>query len=139
MINEKYGSINILKEQRERRKWTEIRGKLSLNLYEIETLTDVIKEIFTEEPTNNLDQALTEISEDLGELNNNIVYLFKLNDNQASTRRKIIEEHRECHNHKPQSTPATKRKRRRTKINACKINKQILEKYIDQLSIPQAR
>ena len=34
----------------------------------------------------------------------------------------LIEKSRECHNQKPQSIPDTKKKRKRTNINACKIN-----------------
>ena len=39
--------------------------------------------------------------------------------------KQLIEKYRECHNHKPQSTPGTKMKRKRTKISSCKINKQM--------------
>ena len=39
---------------------------------------------------------------------------------------------------KSQPTSDTKRKRKRTNIKACKINKQMHEKYIDQLALPQA-
>ena len=46
---------------------------------------------------------------------------------------------RECHNYKPQPTPDTQRKRTRTKINACKINKQLNEKPIDKLALLQTR
>ena len=41
----------------------------------------------------------------------------------------LIEKSRECHNHNPQQTPDTKRKRKRTEINACNINKQMHEKH----------
>ena len=37
----------------------------------------------------------------------------------------------------PQPTPDTKRKRKGTEINAGKINKQLHEKHIDQLSLPR--
>ena len=40
--------------------------------------------------------------------------------------KKLIEKSRECHNHKPQPAPDTKRKRKWTKINTCKINKSAL-------------
>ena len=53
--------------------------------------------------------------------------------------KKFIEKSDECDNHKSQPNPDTKRKRKRTKINACEINKQMHEKHIDQLSPPQAR
>ena len=33
----------------------------------------------------------------------------------------LIEKSRECHNHKPQAIPDTKRKRKRIEINACKM------------------
>ena len=46
-------------------------------------------------------------------------------------KQKLIEMSRECHNQKPQPAVDTKRK---TKINACKINKQMH----DQLSLPHA-
>ena len=45
----------------------------------------------------------------------------------------LIEKSRTCHNHKPQPTSNTKRKRRRTKINACKINKQMHEVQLKSL------
>ena len=40
---------------------------------------------------------------------------------------------------KPQSIFDTKRKRKRTKINTCKINKQLHEKHIDHLPLLQVR
>ena len=46
---------------------------------------------------------------------------------------------RECHNLKPQPNSATKRKGKRTNMNAGKINKHMYEKHINQLSLPQAR
>ena len=46
----------------------------------------------------------------------------------------LKEKPRECHNHKPQPIPDT-----RTEIDACKVNKQMHEKHIDHLSLPQAR
>ena len=52
-----------------------------------------------------------------------------------SFRKKLMEKSRVCHNHKPQPTPDTSRKSKRTKINACKINKQMHKKHIDQLSL----
>ena len=36
---------------------------------------------------------------------------------------------RECHNQKPQPTPDTKRKRKWTKVNACKINKHVRDAH----------
>ena len=50
--------------------------------------------------------------------------------------KQLIEKPRECHNHKPQSIPDTKRKRKMTEIDACKINKQMHAKHIDQLFLP---
>ena len=55
-------------------------------------------------------------------------YLF-LHDmvmNQLS--KKLIEKSRECHNHKPQAPLDTKRKRKMTKANTYKTNKQMHEK-----------
>ena len=49
--------------------------------------------------------------------------------------KKLIEKSRECHNHKPQPTPDTKRKRKMTKTNAHKTNKQMHEKHTDQLPL----
>ena len=46
----------------------------------------------------------------------------------------LIEKARECHNHKPQPTSDTKRKRKKIEIKACKINKQIHKNHIGQLS-----
>ena len=37
----------------------------------------------------------------------------------------LIEKSRECHNHKPQPTPDTKRKKKMTKTNTFKTNKQM--------------
>ena len=52
--------------------------------------------------------------------------------------KKLIERSVGQHSHKPEPTPDTKRKRKMTKINACKtINKYIHEKQLDQLSLPQ--
>ena len=42
-------------------------------------------------------------------------------------------------NRKVQRTPETKRKSKGTEINARKINKQMHEKHMDQLSLLQAR
>ena len=53
-------------------------------------------------------------------------------------RKKIIEKSREFHKQKPQPTPDTKRMRKRTKIYACKINKQMHEKQMDPFPLPQA-
>ena len=50
-----------------------------------------------------------------------------------------IEKSRECHDHKPQPTPDTKRKRKMTKTNLYKTNKQMREKHTDQHPLPQAR
>ena len=36
------------------------------------------------------------------------------------------------------ANPDTKRKSKRTKLNACKVNKQMHEKHIDQLPLPKA-
>ena len=44
---------------------------------------------------------------------------------------------RECHSRKPQPTPDIKMKRKKTKHNACKINKQLYEKHIDQFPKPE--
>ena len=43
---------------------------------------------------------------------------------------KLIEKSRECQNLKPQPTLDAKRKRKRTKPNTCKTNKQMHEKHI---------
>ena len=53
--------------------------------------------------------------------------------------KRLIEKSRECHNHKPQPTPDTKRKRKMTKLNTIKTNKQTHEKHTDQLPLPQVR
>ena len=51
---------------------------------------------------------------------------------------KLIEKSRECHKYKLQPIPNTTREGKRTEeINMCKINKQIHEKHIHQLSLPQ--
>ena len=47
---------------------------------------------------------------------------------------KLIEMSREYHSHKPQPTPDTKRKT--TKTNTYKTNKQMHEKHTDQLPLP---
>ena len=47
--------------------------------------------------------------------------------------KQLIEKSREYHNHRQQSIPDTKRKRKRTETDACKINEQMY-KHIDQLS-----
>ena len=44
---------------------------------------------------------------------------------------KLKEKSRECHNQKPQPTSDTKRKRKRTKHNTYKTNKQMQEKHKD--------
>ena len=44
---------------------------------------------------------------------------------------------REGHNHKLQAIPDTKRKRKNTESNACKINEQLHEKHTYQLSLPK--
>ena len=49
--------------------------------------------------------------------------------------KKVIEKSRECYRHNPQPTPDTKRKRKRIQTSACKINNQMHENYIDQLSL----
>ena len=46
----------------------------------------------------------------------------------------LTETSRECQNHKPQPNSGTKRIKK-TKLNACKINKQMQEKHIDPLSL----
>ena len=47
---------------------------------------------------------------------------------------------KECHNHKPQPTPDTKKKRRKTESNVYKTTKQMHEKHIyRQFSLPIAR
>ena len=48
-------------------------------------------------------------------------------------------EPRECHNHSPKTTPDTKRKRKKTKIKAWNMNKQMHEKYINHLALPKTR
>ena len=53
--------------------------------------------------------------------------------------KKLIEKSRECHNHKPQPTSYTKRKRKMTKNNTCKGNKQMHETRTDQLPLFQAK
>ena len=55
------------------------------------------------------------------------------------TIKKLIEKSRECHNHQPQPTTDTKRKRKGTKSNTYKTNKHMHEKHTDQLPLPQAR
>ena len=59
------------------------------------------------------------------------------NDGNNKSFKKLIERSRVCHNHKPQPTLDTKRKRKRTKTYTCKTNKQMYEKHKDQL--PAAR
>ena len=56
----------------------------------------------------------------------------KLNSDKST--KKLIEKSRECHNHKTQPTPDSKRKgkRRRTKIDTCKTNNQMNKKNIHQ-------
>ena len=51
-------------------------------------------------------------------------------------KKKLIEISRECHNHKPQPTPDTKRKRNMTKTNTYKTNKQLQEKHRQARSSP---
>ena len=51
----------------------------------------------------------------------------------------VIEKSREWYSHKLQPIPDTKRKRKRTEMDACKISKQMPKKYTDQLSLPKAR
>ena len=63
-------------------------------------------------------------------------YLFSL---YCSTAKRLIEQTRECHNHKPQPNLDTKRNSKRTKTSTCKINKQMCEKHTHQLPLPQAR
>ena len=48
----------------------------------------------------------------------------------------FIGKSRECNNQKLQPTPDTKRKRKKTKIYACKMNKQMHEKHIPAPSSP---
>ena len=48
-----------------------------------------------------------------------------------SNENRSIEKSRESYNHKPQPNPDTKRKRKGTKTNACKINKRMHEKHIN--------
>ena len=54
-------------------------------------------------------------------------------------KKKLTEKSWECHNHKPQPIPDTKRMRKWTEINTWKTNKQMHKKNIDHLSLPQAR
>ena len=52
---------------------------------------------------------------------------FSIDTSRKDSSQKLSEKSRECHSHKPQPThvtKSTKRKEQRTKINACKINKQ---------------
>ena len=51
--------------------------------------------------------------------------------------KKLLEKSRECHSHKPQPTPDTKRKRRMTKTNMHKTNKQTHETTHPQARRPQ--
>ena len=53
--------------------------------------------------------------------------------------KRLIEKSIECNNHKAQPTPDTRRKRKMTKSNTYKTNKQTYEKHTDQLPLPQAR
>ena len=52
--------------------------------------------------------------------------------------KKNLKKSRECHYLKPEPTPDTKRKGKKTESNACKVNKQMQEKHIDRpaLSLP---
>ena len=50
--------------------------------------------------------------------------------------KKVNKKSRECHNHKPHTTPDIKRKRKIKKLNTYKTNKQMLEKHTDQLPLP---
>ena len=50
-------------------------------------------------------------------------------------KKKLIERSRVCHNHKPQSTLNTKRKRKRTKTYMRKTNKQMYEKHKNTSSL----
>ena len=52
-------------------------------------------------------------------------------------KKKVREQSRECHNHKPQPFPNTKRKRKLTKPNKRKLNKRTKNTKIS--SLPQAR
>ena len=74
----------------------------------------------------------------VGETLSNIHVIYAVVESSA-VNKKLKEKYMECHSHKPQPIPDIKRKRKRTEINACKINKQTHEKHIDQLSLPQAR
>ena len=53
--------------------------------------------------------------------------------------KKFIKSPGKYHNYKPQPTPDTKRKRKMTKTNTYKTNKQMHEKHTDQLPLPKAR
>ena len=66
----------------------------------------------------------------------NFLKLSKLSLN-VGILKKLIEKARECHNHKPQPTPDTKR-RKMTKTNTYKANKQMHKKHTDQLPLPQS-
>ena len=52
---------------------------------------------------------------------------------QQTAERKVREKSRECHNHKPQPFPDTKRKRKRTKPNKRKSNKRTKSTKISSL------
>ena len=55
--------------------------------------------------------------------------------NLETNKKLIAERSRECHNHKPQPTHDTKRKRKRTEIiNSCNINKQMHEKHLVRIT-----
>ena len=56
--------------------------------------------------------------------------------NRINYGKKLIEKSREWHNHTPQPNSDAKRKRKRTESKLCRINKQMHEKHIDQLSSP---
>ena len=55
-------------------------------------------------------------------------------DRQGLRKNKLIEKSRECHNHKPQPTPDTKRKRQMTKLTR---TQQMHEKHTDELPLPK--
>ena len=62
-----------------------------------------------------------------------VVNCFMVRGENCALQKKLIEKSRECHNHKPQPT---QRKRKMTKTNMYKANKQMHEKHTDQLPLP---
>ena len=59
-----------------------------------------------------------------------------LNNMTFLLQKTLTEKSRECPNHKQQPTPDTERKRKTTKTNTCKTNKQIHERHTDPTPNP---